>query len=711
MNEGAGPIREVLAALPVAHELEVCQRKAADLSALVEGIEGDWTCEEVRKIEAKTWHLYKRVVVLEGTAHQNDVRDHLAESVALLQTTLMEEKGKLVRRRGVGNTPPPSSPALPDAVEEEEEERGRRLLYGLEATPPLTGFQLEEGSDTRFTVKTQDVSNQFVQSNAYLRRLQHDQRKLLLKGVYLTEPQTAAVGDLVGRVTEKINSSVDRTGEEVCKLGKMLQECMGVLLPMQRQHSAMLERVVRLEALSQRLLERVGQIDAAFHQGLAVLDGSVQSIGTASQQGLASLGQATQELLRAVRELRPAEHQPTPQVHQSQRIIPAASQQLPGAADPSANTADGYLNGNPTFIGHPSGASLQPQLHTGPGQPNPALGRRMTFTPPPPPPPDLMSSPLPNHLHHPMATYTLHPQTSEVVASINKAVVNGIGWYNGSSKTGSAEAWVAQIRNLKRLRELGGEYLAERIWVQAAISRAQGESALFLQRHQSKLATLDDLEVALQRRFEGIRTLLSYTQELEQAEMGPKETITQYGERMKTLAERANPDQDPDHNQVALQAFLRGLPQEIGMSTATQGPSTITEAMTKAQAAMFMCEAVRSRSDASARGAFLTAAIQSHSGQAGNPPSPDMARERQLRTQEERSASSQQGQARSNAKPSRPKYCSICRIQGHQSRECEYRIGGPRYGELPPSRTDLMAPPKEGKRTNSPNGKRGGAPK
>ena len=127
---------------------------------------------------------------------------------------------------------------------------------------------------------------------------------------------------------------------------------------------------------------------------------------------------------------------------------------------------------------------------------------------------------------------------------------------------------MAQIRNLKQLRELGGEYLAERIWVQAAILRAQGEPALFLQHNRGKLATLDELEGALQRRFEGIRTLLSYTQELEQAQMGPKETITQYGERMKTQAERANPGQDPDHNQVALQAFLRGLPQEVGMSTA-----------------------------------------------------------------------------------------------------------------------------------------------
>ena len=175
----------------------------------------------------------------------------------------------------------------------EEEERERKQLYELEPTPPLTGFQLGEGSDTKFTVRTQEVSSQFVQSNAYLRRLQHDQRKLLLKGVYLTEPQTAAVGDLVGRVTEKINSSVDRTGEEVCKIGMMLQECMGVLLPMQRQHNAMLERVVQLEALSQRLGEWVCQLNVAFQQGMAVLDGSVQGDGTASQQGLAALGQTT----------------------------------------------------------------------------------------------------------------------------------------------------------------------------------------------------------------------------------------------------------------------------------------------------------------------------------------------------------------------------------------------------------------------------------
>lgn len=116
MSEGAGPIREVQAALPVAQELEVCQRKAADLSALVEGIEGGWTSEEVRKVEAKAWHLYRRVVVLNGTEHQNDVRDHLAESLASLQATLVEEKGKLAKRKGVGSTPPPSSPALPDAV-------------------------------------------------------------------------------------------------------------------------------------------------------------------------------------------------------------------------------------------------------------------------------------------------------------------------------------------------------------------------------------------------------------------------------------------------------------------------------------------------------------------------------------------------------------------------------------------------------------------
>ena len=140
------------------------------------------------------------------------------------------------------------------------------------------------------------------------------------------------------------------------------------------------------------------------------------------------------------------------------------------------------------------------------------------------------------------------------------------------------------------------------------------------------------------------------------------------------------------------------------------GPSTITEAMSMAQAAMFICEAVQSRSDALANRAFLTAAIQSHSGLASNPPPPNTARERQLRLQEEPSASSQQGQARDNARSRPPNFCSICRITGHLVRDCEYRIGGPQYGELPPSRTDLMALPKEGKRTNSPNGKRGGAP-
>ncbi|CAB0004206.1 unnamed protein product [Nesidiocoris tenuis] len=110
--------------------------------------------------------------------------------------------------------------------------------------------------------------------------------------------------------------------------------------------------------------------------------------------------------------------------------------------------------------------------------------------------------------------------------------------------------------------------------------------------------------------------------------MAKGESVTQYGERVKALAERADPAKHPDQNMVALQAFMRGLPDGIAVSTAQMNPQSITEAMNKAQAALSMCEALKTKARPAAlhEQPLTTAAIRSQS----RPSSPQHGEHRRI---------------------------------------------------------------------------------
>ncbi|CAB0006645.1 unnamed protein product [Nesidiocoris tenuis] len=537
-------------------------------------MEDTWSSADVRRVEARRWHLLKRLTALQGDQHQMDQRDHLLEAVCLLGDEIQAVKGALRKNPGPPGSPSPSSP-LPEVSETDQGEGSlpepaisRLPYYGLAATPPLVRFQCSSKGDARFSVSAEDIAGQFLESNAYLRSMHTDHRTMMAKGVFLATPQEAKIKDFTTEAASKVTTAVGLSTSEISQLNNRFGEFITVLGALQREQLSIKKGV------------------DAIHLQFGHLRDKMDRLSLSQQGELADLRRGMQGLATQLETLRTQAPLPTPTVHS---MAAAAHRQNQTAWAPPAGEV---------MSGH--GVLEQP------------------FPPPPP------HSPAPSNIHGPSPNCGYR----DMVASVGKAI-SQIAWYSGDSKVGSAESWVAQIRSLKQLKELGGERIPESIWVQAAVSRGQGEAILFLQKNQTSLKTLDELEAALRRRFEGIRTELSYIQDLERAFMAKGESVTQYGERVKALAERADPAKHPDQNMVALQAFMRGLPDGIAVSTAQMNPQSITEAMNKAQAALSMCEALKTKARPAAlhEQPLTTAAIRSQS----RPSSPQHGEHRRIR--------------------------------------------------------------------------------
>ncbi|CAB0019436.1 unnamed protein product, partial [Nesidiocoris tenuis] len=645
---GVDIVPSAIRSLDPQEELSICGDKAKNLSEFVRAMEDTWSSADVRRVEARRWHLLKRLTALQGDQHQMDQRDHLLEAVCLLGDEIQAVKGALRKNPGPPGSPSPSSP-LPEVSETDQGEGSlpepaisRLPYYGLAATPPLVRFQCSSKGDARFSVSAEDIAGQFLESNAYLRSMHTDHRTMMAKGVFLATPQEAKIKDFTTEAASKVTTAVGLSTTEISQLNNRFGEFITVL-----------------GALQQEQLSIKKGVDA-IHLQFGHLRDKMDRLSLSQQGELADLRRGMQGLATQIETLRTQAPLPTPTVHS---MAAAAHRQNQTAWAPPAGEV---------MSGH--GVLEQP------------------FPPPPP------HSPAPSNIHGPSPNFGYR----DMVSSVGKAI-SQIAWYSGDSKVGSAESWVAQIRSLKQLKELGGERIPESIWVQAAVSRGQGEAILFLQKNQTSLKTLDELEAALRRRFEGIRTELSYIQDLERAVMAKGESVTQYGERVKALAERADPAKHPDQNMVALQAFMRGLPDGIAVSTAQMNPQSITEAMNKAQAALSMCEALKTKARPAAlhEQPLTTAAIRSQS----RPSSPQHGEHRRIEYGR-RSASPPLRHKKGSPPPHEKRrswsynwnrpfrsdvYCNLCRVKGHWGRECAYRLGGAKYGEIPPTRTDLLA--------------------
>ncbi|CAA9993870.1 unnamed protein product [Nesidiocoris tenuis] len=645
---GVDIVPSAISSLDPQEELSICGDKAKNLSEFVRAMEDTWSGADVRRVEARRWHLLKRLTALQGDQHQMDQRDHLLEAVCLLGDEIQAVKDALRKNPGPPGSPSPSSP-LPEVSETDQGEGSlpeppisRLPYYGLAATPPLVRFQCSSKGDARFSVSAEDIAGQFLESNAYLRSMHTDHRTMMAKGVFLATPQEAKIKDFTTEAASKVTTAVGLSTTEISQLNNRFGEFITVL-----------------GALQQEQLSIKKGVDA-IHLQFGHLRDKMDRLSLSQQGELADLRRGMQGLATQIETLRTQAPLPTPTVHS---MAAAAHRQNQTAWAPPAGEV---------MSGH--GVLEQP------------------FPPPPP------HSPAPSNIHGPSPNFGYR----DMVASVGKAI-SQIAWYSGDSKVGSAESWVAQIRSLKQLKELGGERIPESIWVQAAVSRGQGEAILFLQKNQTSLKTLDELEAALRRRFEGIRTELSYIQDLERAVMAKGESVTQYGERVKALAERADPAKHPDQNMVALQAFMRGLPDGIAVSTAQMNPQSITEAMNKAQAALSMCEALKTKARPAAlhEQPITTAAIRSQS----RPSSPQHGEQRRI-GYGRRSASPPFRHKKGSPPPHEKRkswsynwnrpfrsdvYCNLCRVKGHWGRECAYRLGGAKYGEIPPTRTDLLA--------------------
>ncbi|CAB0004825.1 unnamed protein product, partial [Nesidiocoris tenuis] len=633
---GVDIVPSAIRSLDPQEELSICGDKAKNLSEFVRAMEDTWSSADVRRVEARRWHLLKRLTALQGDQHQMDQRDHLLEAVCLLGDEIQAVKGALRKNPGPPGSPSPSSP-LPEVSETDQGEGSlpepaisRLPYYGLAATPPLVRFQCSSKGDARFSVSAEDIAGQFLESNAYLRSMHTDHRTMMAKGVFLATPQEAKIKDFTTEAASKVTTAVGLSTSEISQLNNRFGEFITVLGALQREQLSIKKGVDAIQLQFGHLRDKMDRLSL-------------------SQQGeLADLRRGMQGLATQLETLR------------TQAPLPAPTGHSMAAAAHSQNR---------TAWAPPAGEVLR--------------GHGVLEQPFPPPPPH---SPAPSNIHGPSSNFGYR----DMVASVGKAI-SQIAWYSGDSKVGSAESWVAQIRSLKQLKELGGERIPESIWVQAAVSRGQGEAILFLQKNQTSLKTLDELEAALRRRFEGIRTELSYIQDLERAVMAEGESVTQYGERVKALAERADPAKHPDQNMVALQAFMRGLPDGIAVSTAQMNPQSITEAMNKAQAALSMCEALKTKARPAAlhEQPLTTAAIRSQS----RPSSPQHGEHRRI-GYGRRSASPPLRHKKGSPPPHEKRkswsynwnrpfrsdvYCNLCRVKGHWGRECAYRLGGAKY--------------------------------
>ena len=675
VKDNEGPQPHILSSLSVESEITTCSRKIQALEWELKEL-GDTTGpNDVKRIDSRLLHLYRRISAISGGSEdQKETVKHLLEGIVFIRSELDSVKA------GGDSTPGLSSP-VPVAPLDDEAIQERRDQYKLQPTPPLNNFKIDPKlSDKQFTVKTQDVANQFAESNFYLQQLHRDQRAMMLNGVYLTEPQATAVHELMEKSISKVATAVERSFQEVASLRGEMAELVGAVKQLTQCQNSMGVNLNAVVSSTSHLADRLTQVETGTCQQIAALGEQVKGLT---------------DTVHGWREHREPNPQPNvlPSMNQSPLIQPATNQlPLPNnnvGWPPCAQQAHSQIF-----------TQCHPNLSS-----QPAPRRESHF---PPPPRDLLTSP--NNAHE-MPNRPLYSPTSDPVPHLMKAV-NNIAWYRGTPTSGSAEKWVAQIKNLKRFRERSGEFLSEELWVQAAISRAQDEPALYLQRHQHEIQTLDQLEGVLRRRFEGIRTELSYIQDLERARMGPDETITQYGERVKSIAERADPTKNPDTNNIALQAFIRGLPPNIAMSTATNTPHSVSDAMAKAQAAASMCEAIGVGVHGPRVDMAMVAAVNNMPS--SRPSSPSQGGEGKYnrgwstRSQRAESTSPPRRQPRSpNSGPPRwkPRFkCSLCRLNNHFGWECEYRMGGPKHGQIPPSRTDILA---EIASRNTPDGRMG----
>ncbi|CAB0001492.1 unnamed protein product [Nesidiocoris tenuis] len=385
----------------------------------------------------------------------------------------------------------------------------------------------------KVTLRAQDVATQFIEANAALKVIQADQKNLMLKGVFLAPDQEAAIAAAVSAAMQPVLLELRALSDQVSRISASFPHVL-----------ATVDAVESLQG------DTLGQ--------LLEVKGQLQQAGDNRGAALCELGnrlQSIQEELRGTPRPTPAHFQPS----ENPRSWPPLPDHLACTATPTPPPPPPP----PTSFLPPF-----PQLGTTPNPPANDL---------PPPPPT--------------SAGTLLPSTApRGTLNLGKAM-GSIAWYKGSPTPGATESWIAQIRNLKMFHEANGEHVPEKLWVQAAISRAEGEPALFLQRHQATLTTLNELSETLTRRFEGVRTNASYLSELQAATKAPQETVRQYAERLKSLAEKVDSGGNIEaFRDIALKAFIRGVPEVVKGALYSAKPASMSEAMNIAQSVMDMAD-------------------------------------------------------------------------------------------------------------------------
>ncbi|BES89862.1 Hypothetical protein NTJ_02669 [Nesidiocoris tenuis] len=249
-------------------------------------MEDTWSSADVQRVEARRWHLLKRLTDLQGDQHQMDQRDHLPEAVCLLGDEIQAVKGALRKNPGPPGSPSPSSP-LPE-ISETDQSKGslpepatsRLPYYGLAATPPLVRFQSSSKGDARFSVSAEDIAGQFLESNAYLRSMHTDHRTMLAKGVFLATPQEAKLKDFTTEAASKVTTAVGLSTTEISLLNNRFGEFLTVLGALQREQLSIKKGVGAIHLQFDHLRDKMDRLSLSQQGELADLLRGMQGLAT-----------------------------------------------------------------------------------------------------------------------------------------------------------------------------------------------------------------------------------------------------------------------------------------------------------------------------------------------------------------------------------------------------------------------------------------------
>ena len=211
--------------------------------------------------------------ILGGSEDQKDTVMNPLEGTEYLRSELKSVK------MGGDSTPSPFSP-LPAAPLDDEAVQERRNQFNLQPTPPLdNNFKIDPKlSDEQFTVSTQDVVNQFVETNFYLQQLHKDQRAMMLQGVYLTEPQLTVVHELMERSIYKVATAVERSLHEMASLKGQIAELVGAVKELTQCQNSMGVNLNAVVSSTSHLAERLTQVEAGTLQQIAALGETVKGL-------------------------------------------------------------------------------------------------------------------------------------------------------------------------------------------------------------------------------------------------------------------------------------------------------------------------------------------------------------------------------------------------------------------------------------------------